>query len=252
MDNELLKAATENFNLPHDVVKLPTGGVFYKSKKKSVKVGYLTAADENLIISALNNNKDGVVMTLLRNKVYEHDLRPEELMDADIQAILIFLRNTSFGSEYNLNLVDPITKKTFPTNVSLDELNIKKCEHKPGEDGLYVTTLPRSGANVKLKPLSFSDELELDKLAEQYPAGITIPKITWRLNKQIVELNGETDRGVISQFIESMPILDSKHIRKFLDENMPGLDLTRTVIAPSGEKVSFDITFGVEFFRPFF
>jgi hypothetical protein len=252
MDNELLKAATENFNLPHDVVKLPTGGVFYKSKKKSVKVGYLTAADENLIVSALNNNKDGVVMTLLRNKVYEHDLRPEELMDSDIQAILIFLRNTSFGSEYNLNLVDPSTKKSFSTSISLDELNIKKCNHKPDDNGLFTTTLPRSGASVKLKPLSFSDELELDKLAEQYPAGITVPKITWRLNKQIIELNGDTDRGNISQFIEAMPIFDSKYIRKFLDENMPGLDLTRTAIAPSGEKVSFDITFGVEFFRPFF
>ena len=166
--------------------------------------------------------------------------------------ILIFLRNTSFGSEYNLNLVDPSTKKSFSTSISLDELNIKKCNHKPDDNGLFTTTLPRSGASVKLKPLSFSDELELDKLAEQYPAGITVPKITWRLNKQIIELNGDTDRGNISQFIEAMPIFDSKYIRKFLDENMPGLDLTRTAIAPSGEKVSFDITFGVEFFRPFF
>jgi hypothetical protein len=45
MEQELLKAATENFNLPHDVVVLPSGGKFYKSKKKSVKIGYLTASD---------------------------------------------------------------------------------------------------------------------------------------------------------------------------------------------------------------
>jgi len=35
--------AQQNFSLPHDVVKLPSGGLFYKSKKKSIKVGYLTA-----------------------------------------------------------------------------------------------------------------------------------------------------------------------------------------------------------------
>ena len=34
-----------NFDLPHDVVILPSGGIFYKSKKKSIKVGYLTASD---------------------------------------------------------------------------------------------------------------------------------------------------------------------------------------------------------------
>jgi hypothetical protein len=49
-----------------------------------------------------------------------------------------------------------------------------------------------------------------------------------------------------------MPIADSKYIRKFMDENEPKLDLTRTVIAPSGEKLTVNVGFGVDFFRPFF
>jgi hypothetical protein len=49
-----------------------------------------------------------------------------------------------------------------------------------------------------------------------------------------------------------MPIMDSKYIRKFLSENEPRLDLTKTILAPSGNKVDVAITFGVEFFRPFF
>jgi hypothetical protein len=49
-----------------------------------------------------------------------------------------------------------------------------------------------------------------------------------------------------------MPIGDSKFIRKFMKENEPRLDLNRSVIAPSGEKVDVNIAFGVEFFRPFF
>jgi hypothetical protein len=46
--------------------------------------------------------------------------------------------------------------------------------------------------------------------------------------------------------------MDSKYIRKFLKDNEPSLDLKRSVIAPSGELVSFEIAFGVDFFRPFF
>ena len=94
MDESLLHAATENFSLPHDVIALPSGGIFYKSKKKSVKVGYLTASDENIIISSAFNNKDNFVLNLIRNKLYEHDLRPDELLEGDVEAILIFLRNT--------------------------------------------------------------------------------------------------------------------------------------------------------------
>jgi hypothetical protein len=45
--------------------------------------------------------------------LYERDLRPEELLEGDTEAILIFLRNTSFGSEYNVSAVDPQTGEYF-------------------------------------------------------------------------------------------------------------------------------------------
>ncbi len=242
-----------DFSLPHDVVQLPTGGIFYKSKKKSLKVGYLTASDENILIGAANSSgKDGIVISLLRNKIYESDLRPEELLNSDVEAILIFLRNTSFGPEYNVALNDPQTGKKFDVTIVLDELNIKKCNVQPDEDGTLQTKLPRSGNTVKLKPISMGESLELDKMVADYPSGRVAPIVTWRLMKQIVSIDGNEDKGMIAKFIESMPIMDSKHIRTFINENVPGLDLTREVTAPSGEKVMVNIAFGVEFFRPFF
>jgi hypothetical protein len=252
MDSNLFNAATENFNLPHDVVPLPTGGIFYKNKKKSVKVGYLTAHDENILIGATQNSNQNIILTLLRSKIYEHDLRPEELLEGDIEAILIYLRNTSFGPEYVVNVIDPKTNKSFETTIVLDELNIKKTQFTPDENGMFTTMLPRSGNTVKLRPLTYSEILDIDKMSEQYPVGRVAPTVTWRLNKMIQEVDGIADREKIASFIETLPILDSKYIRNFVRDNQPSLDLEKTVIAPSGEKVSFKITFGVEFFRPFF
>ena len=63
---------------------------------------------------------DSIIMTLLRSKIYEHDLRPEELIDGDIEAILIYLRNTSFGPEYKVTLNDPQTGKSFEHTLILD------------------------------------------------------------------------------------------------------------------------------------
>jgi hypothetical protein len=252
MDRDLIQAASSNLNLPHDVVQLPTRGIFYKNKKKSIKVGYLTANDENFLINAAANGNSNIVLQLLRSKIYEPDMKPEELIDSDVEAILIFLRNTSFGPEYTITLNDPKTGKNFDETVILDELNIKKTEVIPSEDGTYTATLPKTNAVIKLKPLTYSDQLELDKMVENYPANLVAPRVTWKLNKQVIEVNENSDRGYISKFIDTLPIADSKYIRKFLKDNIPSLDLKRTTTAPSGELVNYEITFGVEFFRPFF
>ena len=250
MDENVLRAATENFNLPHDVVKLPTQGVFYKSKKSSVKVGYLTANDENYLMS--NNNKEHIVMSLLRNKLYEHDLRPEELLESDVEAVLLFLRNSSFGPEYKLNLIDPKTNKLFEHTEIIDNLSLKETTVVPDSNGLFTTTLPKTGVSVKLKPITFYETVEMDKIIEKYPKGITAPIITNRLTKEIISVDGNEDIGYISQFVSTLPIMDSKYIKKFLKDNVPQIDLKRQTYAPSGELVTFSVSFGVDFFRPFF
>jgi len=93
MEDKSREFGQQFLSLPHDVVPLPSGGRFYKNKKKSLKVGYLTAADENILLGGT----DDITGSLLRNKIYEPDMRIDDLLEGDVEAILIFLRNTSFG-----------------------------------------------------------------------------------------------------------------------------------------------------------
>jgi hypothetical protein len=192
-----------------------------------------------------------VTTNLLRNKIYEPDLRIEDMLEGDVESILVFLRNTAFGPEMDLNLIDPITRKPFKSTVLLDQLSVIKGQ-QPLEDGTFITTLPKSNTTVKLKPLNYGEILEISKLESTYPQGRIVPKITWRLQKEIVEVNGVMDKGEISKFIEQMPIADSKYIRQFMNENEPRLDMSRVVSTPSGEKMTVNVGFGVDFFRPFF
>jgi len=249
MENEILYGQT-NFNLPHDVVELPSRGLYYKNKKSGVKIGYLNATDEDVLSSGVKNNN--LLITLLRNKLYEPEIKPEDLLDGDIEAILIFLRNTSFGPEYTIKLMDPATGKMFQHTFIIDEVNFKKPKTTPNEDGTFTTTLPRTGAIVKLRLLNLGDKSKITDMETKYPKGRIAPTTIWTLQEQIIELNGETDRGKIIEFVQNMPIMDSKYIKRFISQNEPGLDLTLEVIAPSGENVSTSITFGVDFFRPFF
>ena len=247
MDNQSKEYGQANFSLPHDVVPLPSQGIFYKNKKKSVKVGYLTANDENLLMAG----GEDMTPNLLRTKIYEPDLRVEEMLEGDVEAILIFLRNTAFGPEMEVTLTDPTTRKSFKSNVLLDQLTILQGQ-TPNEDGTFITTLPKSQTTVKLKPMTYGEILENQRIADSYPVGRVAPKITLRLQKEIVEANGSTDKGEIAKFIEQMPIADSKFIRNFMNENEPRLDMTRVVMTPSGDRLTVNVGFGVDFFRPFF
>lgn len=247
METQSRDYGQENFTLPHDVVPLPSQGIFYKNKKKSLKIGYLTASDENIIMAGASD----LTLNLLRAKIYEPDIKVEELIEGDVEAILIFLRNTGFGPEITLNLTDPVTKKPFQSKVVLDQLPVISGQ-KPNDDGTFVITLPKTQSSVKLKPLTYGEILEIGKLSETYPQGRVVPKITWRLQKEIIEVDGSTDKSVIAKFIETMPISDSKFVRKFMNENEPRLDMNKTIMAPSGENLTVNVGFGVEFFRPFF
>jgi len=239
-----------NMNLPHDVVPLPSGGLFYKNKKKALKVGYLTAQDENILISTTNNKN--IIQTLLRSKIYETDIQVDDLLESDVEAIMIFLRNTAFGPEYIFNLLDPKTSKKFESTVVLDELDIIQPKIKPNDKGLFELNLPKTGSNVVCRLLSLRDINSLNDMRETYPPNVTVPLVTKRLELHIVSVDGNEDREFIAQFVNTLPIMDSKFIRNTMRDCEPRLDLKRQVTAPSGEKVNVDITFGAEFFRPFF
>ena len=144
------------------------------------------------------------------------------------------------------------TNKRFAADIMLDELDFKKTLVQPTDNGTFDVKLPKSNVNVSLKPLTWKEIREINKTAETYPVGRVAPKVTWTLQKQIVAVEGDSDQGTINRFVEGLPIMDSKFIRNFLEENEPQLDLRKSVFTPSGEKVEVNITFGVEFFRVFF
>ena len=104
-------------NIAYDVVELPSRGIHYTNNKKSVRIAYLTAADENILSSPSLIATNKVVDELLKRKILDKDLPIDDIVEEDRQAILIFLRNTSFGSDYKVtNILWKNLKLTSPLN----------------------------------------------------------------------------------------------------------------------------------------
>ena len=243
----------ENFDptIAYDVVQLPSQGIAYQNNKKSLKVAYLTAADENILTSPNLLQSETVIDELLKRKVLDKDFNVEDLIEEDRQAILIFLRNTAFGTEYKIVLTDPATKSTFEAIVDLSVLKTKDFSLTADSNGEYSYFLPITKKNITFKYLTKKQEDELDAIKNSSKEGVA-PLSTKRLEMMIKSIDGQRDPMAIYQFIQNLPIKDSQEFKRFASENKPGLDLILEVTAPSGEKVPFLVDFGVEFFRPFY
>ncbi len=238
--------------ISYDVIELPSRGIHYENKKKTVRVAYLTAVDENILSSPNLIATQQVVNELLKRKVMDKDLPVEDLVEEDKQAILIFLRNTAFGTEYKLTLTDPKTDKEFTVEVDMSTLKTKDFKLEEDENGEYKYYMEKSKVNVTFKFLSKKQEDEIDQIRESWNGNGIAPIITKQLEFMIKSVNGNRELMQIRAFIEKMPIKDSQDFRKFVNENKPGLDLTQNITTPSGEIIQANIGFGVEFFRPFY
>jgi hypothetical protein len=243
----------ENINpmIAYDVVQLPSQGVHYANAKKSLRIAYLTASDENILMSPNLIQSETVVDELLKRKILDKDINFDEIVEEDKQAILIFLRNTAFGTEYTTTLTDPSTKKSFETVIDLSVLKVKEFKLESDSNGEYTYSLPVSKKNVTFKFLTNNQEKELQNIKDNSGTSV-IPINTKKLEMMIKSVDGQRDQMGIYQFIQNLPIKDSQEFKKFVSENKPGLDLIVDVIAPSGEKVPVLVDFGVDFFRPFY
>jgi hypothetical protein len=240
-------------NIAYDVVELPSMGIYYPNKKKSVRVAYLTASDENILASENILNSDRFIDELLRRKILDRDMPIEEIDQDDKKAILVFLRNTAFGSEYTVILTDPKTEKTFEHTFNLDKLKVKDFTLIENANGEYEYKMEKSNVLITFKFITPTQQNELIKLQDNWNnVGTPPPIITKQMEYMIKSVNGNTDPLFIRNFIMNLPIKDSQEFRKYVRQNKPGLELEQTTIAPSGEKVQFNIGFGVEFFRAFF
>jgi len=238
--------------LPYDVVTLPSQGLFYTNKKKTLKVTYLNASDENLLASPAVQQAGTLVDTLLSKKIMDKDIKVSDMPDCDKEAVLIFLRNTAFGPEYTVKVTDQKTGKDFETTIDLSVLKMKEPDVVVDENNEFEFILKQSGKKTKLSFISPSDEVYLKEIDERYKNDPISPYMTKQLEVMVKEIDGVRDAMTLSQVIQTMPIRDSQSIRKVVRENTPGLDLQIPVQTPSNESLNVRITLGVEFFRPFY
>ena len=270
-------------NAQYDVIQLPSNGECYKSKVDRVPVAYLTAYDENIITSP-NLYKDGLVIDfLLKNKVMNNEINVDELVSGDADAIILWLRATSYGPDFPIVVADPDTGEQIETTVDLSKLKPKEFTLKGDENGWFEFVTPIKKDTIKFRYLTRKQEKQLKKVTELEGLGtkaflldteretllaalmndnyinendkkviksatsimekwskklkdvnnsMFTKMMTNAMQLQVVAVNGNTDREYIRKYINGMPARDSLMLRKYINDNKPGINFDIEVERP--------------------
>jgi hypothetical protein len=251
IDPYILELSQPNYNAPFDVIPLPSQGKTYRTKKASIRVGYMTTADENILTSPNLLQSGEFLEILINRKILEPGLRYRDLLPGDRNAIMIWLRATGYGEMYPVTLLDELDEP-FDTEVNLNDLKTKKLNVEPDEEGLFSFILPLAKSEVKFKLLTCGDIDDIDKLVEKEKKdGVLINNTTtYKYEKMIVEVNGNRDKSVIKDLSNSMRISDAKKFNDYIDSIESGIDLNIEVTTPGGGSIATFLPLNINFFWP--
>jgi len=251
IDSKLSEISQPQMNQPYDIIPLPSEGKLYKNKKSKVKIAYLTAADENILTSPNLLESGDFLEILINRKLLEPDLRYKDLLPGDRDAIMVWLRATGYGEMYPVTIFDE-EDKPFDTEVDLTKLPVKRLNAEPDSEGLFPFKLPVSGHLVKFKILNIGEIEELEEMSKflREENNLINVEATLILENQIAEIDGIKDKNYISEFVDTMRIMDSKKLKDYINTIACGIDTNVTFRTPGGGSVTRFLPFTIKFFWP--
>jgi len=234
IDNRPQSADTEtqsseiSFVAPTEYVDLPSKGLFYKEGHPlhgvdTIEVREMTAKEEDILTSRALIKKGVVFDKLLASTIVDKRIDPNSLLVGDRNAIIIALRISGYGAEYQTKVTCPMCMSHESRTHDLEELphnNWEECLKEEGiavEDGLFAITLPKTGLSVKARPLNGFDERQLSKIGDS-------DVVTGQLKRFIVAVNGRAEKEAIKAAVDQMPAMDAKYLRVTYKKITPNID----------------------------
>jgi hypothetical protein len=246
--------------IPAELISLPSKGLIYPvgsplANEESVEIKAMDAYCEDILTSRALIKNGTVINQLLKYCMLNKTIDPEEMLSGDRNAILIGLRVTGYGSEYETKITCNSCDKDFDNTFSLGALKVKGLGAKPLQPNtnLFNFRLPHSGAETHFKLFTAKDEAEIAKILEgKKKVGNQIDgSVTTKLFQSVVSINGETDRQKIAYAVKSMRASDARALRQHINDIEPEVDMKQKVMCPHCDTQSeVNMPLGSTFFWP--
>ena len=248
------------FEIPAESVPLPSRGIIYPDDgilhgQDTVDIKPMTAKEEDILTSRAYIKSGTVLTKLLESCIIDKRIKPDTLISGDRNALLVSLRITGYGADYDVEVDCPECGIKSKQSFDLSQLEIKRLEVEPVERGqnLFEVKLPVTKKNVRVKFLTGSDERDMMITSERRKkSGMKIESaITDRLSRSVVSVDGITDKNKLNFFVKSLPARDSLALRRFLDKHEPGIIMKSWMnCTHCHEQSEVGLPMGASFFWP--
>lgn len=238
----------------YEMVDLPSKGLnnYNGVGFDEFKVEYLTSKDED-VLTTPSLIKNGTVLDILLKRKIKHNINLDELFYGDKNALILFLRTSSYGFNYDVEVYNPRTDEVYKDTVDLSKLKYKKITRKPDDDGYYSTYLNNRKKNIKFKLLTSGEEKMVTEKAnaikEAYNSEIS-EYSSLKLKAHIVSIEGNENRDYINKFVDALPLMDTYKLRKDIFDVTPDVNMEYEFTDKEGFKFKSKISIGVDFFFP--
>jgi len=222
------------WEVPVESVPLPSGGVLYSPdsffySKNLIKIKAMTAKEEDILSSRAYSKEGSAIDHLIASCTGASLKDVGQLLLGDRNALLIAIRVTGYGAEYSAEVTCRACGKSSEYDFNLSELGIKQLDVDPIEKGknIFEFSLPISKKVVHFKFFNTDDESQIDlELANtsKMLGEANIGRVTSRIFKRIISIDGVTDRNQIKKFINIMPAYDSKKLRNYISDLEPKIE----------------------------
>jgi len=251
-----------NWEVPVEAVPLPSEGKIYPKShplhgKKLVEIKAMTAKEEDILASRALIQQGTVISHLIESCVIDSGIDIDSMILGDRNALMVAIRITGYGSGYTAEVSCQECSKKSEQRFNLAELEINRLSINPSTPGAneFSFKLPVTGKTVNFKFLTGQDDydmnVEASRKKKMMPGMKLESRITSKLSKHIVSIDGMTDRNKIGMFASNMPAQDSRKLRQYIGEHEPGIDMSSWMSCPHcGEDTEVNLPLGASFFWP--
>ena len=240
------------FKFPTEEVDLPSKGLLYPEghplKSGKIEMKYMTAREEDILTNQNYINK-GIVLDKLLSALIMTDVKLEDLLIGDKNAILIAARILGYGKDYK------ISYKGQEHTVDLSLLENKPLNNKLFTDGKneFDWELPHSGTKITFRLLTDG----LDKDIEEEIKGIkklnksASPEYSTRMKYLITSVEGDTSGKTVRDFVDTYLLArDAKALRDHVIKIQPDIELKTQITNEYDELEEVDVPISLNFFFP--
>jgi hypothetical protein len=237
------------FKFPTEEVELPSKGLIYSKDNPlssgKVEIKYMTAKEEDILSNQSFIQKGVVLEKLLQSVIINKDIKVDDLIVGDKNALLIATRILGYGKEYDI----VVKGQNYTLDMStLENKEFDESKFEAGKNEFNFTT-PATGTVLTYQLATGKLEKQIDREL----AGLkkinkeNSTELTTRLKYLITSVDGSEEKKDIREFVDNRFLArDSRAFRDHIASTQPDVNLS--YILDNGEEVTIPI--GLNFFWP--